>query len=77
MGTLQDLEWEVQGIMMITIRISIHIYRIARCFRIADISKFEVAIKPQRTVKQLKDGDGAIEQIQKGPKLEKRTSEKT
>ena len=64
MGTLQDLEWEVQGIMMITIRISIHIYRIARCFRIADISKFEVAVKTlQRTVKQLKDGDGAIEQI--------------
>ena len=45
MGTLQDLEWEVQGIMMITIRISIHIYIIARCFRIADISKFEVAVK--------------------------------
>lgn len=64
MGTLQDLEWEVQGIMMITITISIHIYRIARCFRIADISKFEVAVKTLlRTVKQLKDGDGAIEQI--------------
>ena len=45
MGTLQELEWEVQGIMMITIRRSIHIYRIARCFRIADISKFEVAVK--------------------------------
>ena len=64
MGTLQELEWEVQGIMMITIRRSIHIYRIARCFRIADISKFEVAVKTlQRTVQQLKDGDGATEQI--------------